>query len=135
SPTAASFMLAISFLFYGPVAGQYGRTVSVPQLEDGTPLFVPTAAATMTVAVVLAIILIALAIYVMRVNVFLPRDVLRAGMVLLALIFLARGLSWHPYIGLFKRIRTTPFARNDTRFYSPGCIASGLGFLFLAWQG
>lgn len=134
-PMAAFLATAIAFHFYWGIGGQYGRTVSVPQREDGTPLFKPTTAATLAVAAVLAIVLVALGIYVMRVNVLLPRRLLRAGMGLLAVIFLARGLSWLPYIGLLKTVRTTAFARNDTRFYSPGCIATGLGFLFLAWQG
>ena len=134
-PMAAFLGAAIAFHFYWGIGGQYGRTVSVPQRDDGTPLLVPTAAATLAVAAVLTVILVALGIYVMPVNVLLPRRLLRAGLVLFGVIFLARGLSWHPYIGLFKRVRTTNFARNDTRFYSPGCIATGLGFLFLAWQG
>jgi hypothetical protein len=127
--------VAIAFHFYWGIGGQYGRNVAVPQREDETLLFEPTATATLAVAAVLSIVLVALVIYVMRVNVLLPRSLLRSGMALLAVIFLACGLSWHPYIGLFKAIRTTPFARNDTRFYSPGCIATGLGFLFLAWEG
>ena len=39
------------------------------------------------------------------------------------------------YVGLFKTVRTTDFARSDTLFYSPGCVVTGLGFLLLAWQG
>ncbi|HET9378465.1 MAG TPA: DUF3995 domain-containing protein [Chthoniobacterales bacterium] len=127
--------IAIAFHFYWGIGGQYGRNVAVPQREDETPLFEPTATATLAVAAVLCIVLVALIVYVMRINVLRPRGLLRSGMALLAVIFLARGLSWHAYIGLFKAVRTTAFARNDTRFYSPGCIATGLGFLFLAWEG
>ena len=46
-----------------------------------------------------------------------------------------RGFSWHPYFGLFKQVHRTAFARNDTWFYSPGCVLTGLGFLWLAWGG
>jgi hypothetical protein len=134
-PMAAFLSAAIVFHFYWGIGGRYGRTVAVPQREDGTPVFVPTATATLAVAAVLTAILVALVIYVMRLNLPVPRGVLRSGMVLLAAIFLARGLSWHRHVGLFKTVRTTDFARNDTWFYSPGCIATGLGFLLLAWAG
>jgi hypothetical protein len=126
---------AAAFHFYWGFGGQYGRHVAVPQREDGTPLFVPTATATLAVAAVLALILVVLAVYEMRLDLFLPRGLLRLGMVFLAMTFLIRGLSWHPYIGLFKTVRVTDFARNDTFFYSPGCVATGLGFLLLAWEG
>jgi hypothetical protein len=126
---------AAAFHFYWAFGGQYGRHVAVPQREDGTPLFVPTTAATLAVAAVLTLILVVLAVYEMRLNLLLPRGLLRLGMGLLAVTFLIRGLSWHPYIGLFKTVRTTDFARHDTLFYSPGCVAAGLGFLLLAWQG
>jgi len=36
------------------------------------------------------------------------------------------------YVGLFKRVRDTPFARNDTRFYTPLCIALAAALLFIA---
>ena len=124
-----------AFHFYWGFGGQYGRRVAVPQRLDGTPLFVPSAAATFAVALGLTLILFALAIYAMRLDVGVPRSALRIAMAGLALIFLARGLSWHPYVGLFKRVRATDFGRNDTWLYSPGCIVTGLGFLLLAWNG
>jgi hypothetical protein len=126
---------AAAFHFYWGLGGQYGRQVAVPQREDGTSLFVPTTTATLAVALVLTLMLVALAVYEMRLDLFLPRSWLRLGMGFLAVIFLIRGLSWHPYIGHFKTVRTSDFARNDTFFYSPGCIVTGLGFLLLAWEG
>jgi Protein of unknown function (DUF3995) len=124
-----------AFHFYWGFGGQYGRRVAVPQRVDGSPLFVPTNAATLAVALLLTLMLVVLAVYAMRLDLPLPRGALRTAMLVLALIFLARGLSWHAYIGLFKTVRTTDFARNDTLFYSPGCIVTGLGFLLLAWEG
>jgi hypothetical protein len=124
-----------AFHFYWAFGGRYGHRVAVPQHPDGTPLFVPSVAATFAVAFGLTLIVLVVAVYAMRVDLAVPRGLLRIGMVVLALIFLARGLSWHPYVGLFKRVRSTDFGRNDTWFYSPGCIVAGLGFLLLAWEG
>jgi hypothetical protein len=124
-----------AFHFYWGFGGQYGRRVAVPQRLDGTPLFEPSAAATLGVAFGLALIVAVLAAYALRLDAPVPRSALRIAMIALALIFLARGLSWHPYIGLFKRVRKTDFGRNDTWLYSPGCVLAGLGFLLLAWEG
>jgi hypothetical protein len=124
-----------AFHFYWGFGGRYGRRVAVPQRVDGTPLFVPSNAATLGVALLLTLMLVALAAYAMRLDLPLPRSSLRIGMVALALIFLARGLSCHAYVGLLKTVRTTDFARNDTLFYSPACVVTGLGFLLLAWEG
>jgi len=134
-PIAAFLAAGAAFHFYWGFGGQYGRRVAVPQRVDGTPLFVPTKAATLAVALLLTLMLLALAAYAMRLDLPLPRSALRIVMLVLAVIFLARGLSWLPYAGIFKTVRTTDFARSDTLFYSPGCVLSGLGFLLLAWEG
>jgi hypothetical protein len=123
------------FHFYWGFGGRYGWRVAVPQRTDGTPLFVPTKVTMLAVALLLTLMLAALAAYAMRLELPLRRSSLRIGMVILGPLFLARGLSWHPYIGLFKSVRTTAFARNDTLFYSPGSVVTGLGFLLLAWEG
>lgn len=131
----AFLAVGAAFHFYWGFGGRYGWRVAVPQRLDGTPLFVPSVAATFAVAFGLTFILLVIAVYTMQVDLAVPRSLLRIGMAVLALIFLARGLSWHPYVGLFKSVRSTDFGRNDTRFYSPGCVIAGLGFLLLAWEG
>jgi len=126
---------AIGFHTYWGLGGQYARHVSVPHKIDGTPLFVPSALATLSVALILLFMLAALAIYSLRLDVSLPRAWLRALIAALAFVFLARGLSWHPYVGLFKTVRITEFGRKDTWFYSPACVLAGVGLLVLAWEG
>ena len=131
----AFLAVGAAFHFYWGFGGRYGHRVAVPQRPDGTPLFVPSVAATFAVAFGLTFVLLVVAVYAMRADLAVPRGLLRIGMVVLSLIFLARGLSWHPYVGLFKSVRATDFGRNDSWFYSPGCVIAGLGFLLLAWDG
>ncbi|TPO10981.1 DUF3995 domain-containing protein [Mesorhizobium sp. B1-1-5] len=52
--------------------------------------------------------------------------------ILWAAIFTLRALSWWRYFGLFKRVRTTRFARYDSLLYSPSCLLLGLGLFLLA---
>ena len=126
--------------FYWGFGGRIGSSVAVPHRIDGEshtgmPLFKPGAVATLAVALALSLICVALALYVSGATLGLPRGLWWIGMAAVGLVLLLRGFSWHPYFGLFKTVRTTAFARNDTWFYSPGCVLTGLGFLWLAWGG
>jgi hypothetical protein len=129
------------FHFYWGFGGRVGHRVSVPERVDAqsrgssTPLFAPSPAATLGVAVALTLICVALVLYVAGVTLGLPRVLWRIGIAGGGLVFLLRGFSWHPYFGLFKRVHGTAFARNDTWFYSPGCVLVGIGFVWLAWGG
>ncbi len=52
----------------------------------------------------------------------------------IALIFTMRTIGDFKWVGLFKQITSTPFARNDTRYYVPICVflsASSLLLFFL----
>jgi hypothetical protein len=40
-----------------------------------------------------------------------------------AVILLLRGIGDFRYVGLFKRVRDTPFARMDSRVYTPLVLA------------
>jgi hypothetical protein len=132
---AVFLAVAAAFHIYWGCGGQYGHRLSVPQRIDGTPLFTPTPAMTHAVGVALLLMLVVLVAFGLRLDQLVPRWVLRLAIAGQGAAFLVRGLSWHPYIGLFKTVRTTEFARMDTLYYSPCCIAAGLGFLLLAWQG
>ena len=126
---------ASAFHFYWALGGKTGWNVSIPHQKDGTPLFVPPKLATAAVALLLLMIAATVALFALQVVSIVPRNLQRAGIFILALIFLARGLSWHQYVGLFKSVRSTEFARNDTWFYSPACVATGSGLLYLSWLG
>lgn len=48
---------------------------------------------------------------------------------LIPAIFILRSIGDFKYVGFFKKIRSTSFAKNDTRFISPLCLAIGLAGL------
>jgi hypothetical protein len=52
----------------------------------------------------------------------------------LAAGLLARTVGDFKYVGLFKRVRGTPFARLDTLLYSPLCLLLSLGVASVAWS-
>ncbi|MBO6724989.1 MAG: DUF3995 domain-containing protein [Rhizobiaceae bacterium] len=66
-------------------------------------------------------------------------NALPAGLMLLAgtgasFVFVARGIAG--YLPVWRRLTPEmPFARNDTRYFSPLCLALGAGFAFLTASG
>jgi Protein of unknown function (DUF3995) len=59
----------------------------------------------------------------------------KLGFGMIGIIFFTRGAGDFRYVGFFKKIRHTPFGRNDTRFYSPLCFLIGMLNGILALSG
>ena len=131
---AVVLAVAAAFHVYWAIGGQVGLGVSVPQRCDGQPLFRPSAALTLAVGLALAgalVLVLAIGGYL---RLGLPSVLIRGAVALVCVVFLARALSWSTYVGLFKKIRDTPFARYDTWLYSPLCLAVGTCLICLLAQ-
>jgi hypothetical protein len=59
---------------------------------------------------------------------------LDAALGLAGTAFVARALVPNRYVGFFKRLRSTRWARYDTRLYSPLFLLLGSALLALAWS-
>ena len=55
------------------------------------------------------------------------------AVVAFALIFAVRAVGDFRYVGFFKRIRGSRFARMDTLYYSPLCAALALSIASMFW--
>jgi hypothetical protein len=111
-----------------------GFSVSLPQRADGAPVMAhrlpwwrPAAGAVAFALAALAWLLLA---YAGQLPLPLPRGVARAALLAVAAAFAARALVPNRYVGLFKSLRTTRWARYDTRLYSPLFLLLGL---LIAW--
>jgi len=94
--------------------------------RDGEPLLRPGKGATLTVAVALACAAL-VSVWRGLDPLVGPTWVPRLGIWVLAAVFALRAIGEFRYIGLFKRVRGTRFARNDSLFFSPLCLGiSGL---------
>lgn len=127
------FVVTALLHFYWAAGGGAGKTAAVPHVGE-TPLFVPSKLSTIAVGVVL---LGMGAMVLWRVNAIslpFPRVWSTVGTSLIATAFTLRAVGEFKYVGFFKRVRGTQFARLDTRFYSPLClgVAAGLWVLALA---
>ncbi|MCY7351169.1 MAG: DUF3995 domain-containing protein [Cytophagaceae bacterium] len=109
---------------------QTGSSPVVPTLGDGTtPLFRPRTPETLVVAIGL------LGFAFVTVSVltgWLPTRWPFYGNLAIGGIFLLRAVGEFRYVGFFKKVRNTAFARYDTFYYSPLCllmsaVALGIG--------
>jgi hypothetical protein len=110
---------------YWVAGGRAGRAVAVPSRPDGARIFAPKALAT---ALVAAALLCAAAVVLLRARAVpvpagVPARPIEVAAWMLAAVFAARAVGDFRYVGLFKRVRATPFARWDTRLFTPLCLA------------
>lgn len=131
---ALSILIGIGALHaYWAAGGTVGSKEAIP-MKDGLPLFRPTPLGTAFVALVLfaAAALIAAGIGWIPAH-GLERPV-RVGDFLIATVFLLRAVGDLRYVGFFKRVRGTRFARLDTFAYSPLCLLLAGLIAISAWR-
>ena len=119
--------------FYMALVVASGVTGAVPSVE-GKPLFVPTRTATAGVGVVLLLFAVLVGGTARLVSVGLPAVVLPWLSYALAVGLLARAIGEFRYVGFFKRVRGTKFARRDTLLYSPLCLLLAVAVALVAWR-
>jgi hypothetical protein len=104
---------------------------AVPSV-DGKPLFAPSARATVAVGVVLLLFAVLVAATGGLLPLAIPDRLLSWASLALSLGLLARAIGEFRYVGFFKRVRDSRFARMDTLVYSPLCLALAIGVAIVA---
>ena len=128
----AVVLFALAALHVVWVARGRSASAAIPSRADGTPLFRPGPASTLLVALALTVAGI---LVLMRVGAPADSPGLRWVQVatwVVAAVFALRTVGEFRYLGLFKRERTTPFARWDTWVFTPVCAALAAAIAVLA---
>jgi hypothetical protein len=135
----AIIAFAAGFHLHWALGGRTGYSVSLPQRPDGVPMMAdrlrwwrPAAAGVALGLAALAWLLLADA---GRLPSPLPPRLLRLVLLAAGAAFAARALVPNRYVGFLKTLRTTRWAKYDTRLYSPLFLALGLLILWQAWEG
>ena len=132
----AIIAFAAAFHVLWAAGGRLGWSVSLPQRADGTPMMVnrlpwwrPAAGAVALGLACLAWLLLAESGHL---PLPLPAGPVRGGLICIGVAFVGRALVPNRYVGFFKSLRTTRWARYDTRLYSPLFLILGLLMIGLA---
>jgi hypothetical protein len=117
---------------YWACGGSWGFKVALPVKKGGQePVFVPRKIGTLLVAFLLlfaAVLLFIQGIYLQNVRQF---TFFTLGCMVCAALFFIRAIGDFKYVGFFKKIKHSQFARNDTWFYSPLCLLIAVMYLFV----
>jgi hypothetical protein len=116
---AAAFACAIlaalgAIHLYWAAGGSVGKDGAIPSV-DGKPVFSPGSAGT-------ALVGIALFVAAGLITTSVSPIPFKVAAGLLAFIFCARAVGDFNYVGFFKRVKGSRFARQDTYLYSPLCV-------------
>ncbi|HEY2492936.1 MAG TPA: DUF3995 domain-containing protein [Paenibacillus sp.] len=112
---------------YWAYGGRWGVGAAIPsKAGEYKPTFVPGKIGTLFVAILLLMVCFILLIQGGYIHYFIANTLTRVGCIVCTSVFFLRAIGDFRYIGFFKKIKNTVFARNDTWFYSPLCLYLGL---------
>ena len=120
--------LALAFLhLYWVIARKRGSTAVLPTASDSSePAFKPGRVVTLMVAVSLFCCAWVIISNLKAVGWPFGRQYLRYTTLGISVVFFLRAIGDFRYMGAFKKIKDTPFARNDSRVFIPLCIVIGI---------
>lgn len=130
-PVCLAFVALAAWHFWMASRPSAARTHAVPSVA-GKPLFTPSVGATVAVGVGLLFCAALVAATGRVIDVAFPSRWLAGLSILLSLGLLARAIGDFRYLGFFKRVRDSRFARLDTRVYSPACLVLAAGVAYTA---
>jgi len=108
--------------FYWSLGFKWGLSHALPTKENGEKLISPRPFQTLLVGILLLIPSCLYARNLLDINLGLPEWTYFYGEWLVVILFLIRAIGDFKYVGLFKKVKSTSFARSDTKYYTPLCI-------------
>lgn len=129
-----TFLMLAVLHFYWAVGGKWGFENALPHSEEGQRVLNPRPVE----SAIVGLGLLAFGVfYVLRsdfVSINLPGWLATGGSWLIPIIFLLRAIGDFKYVGFFKTITSTNFARLDTYIYSPLCMLVAITGFVLLWN-
>ena len=116
------FLVIALFHFYWANGGKYGFDKVLPTSSVGEKIMQPSNGMTIMVGVIFLMMIGFLILRYQQNSLFFPNWLFENGIEILAAIFLLRAIGDFKYAGFFKSIKGTPFAKNDSLYFSPLCL-------------
>lgn len=128
-------LIAIGVLhIYWAFGGRWGSRAALPQMGDGALVFAPSMLATLFVAVAVFVAACFLAVEGEILPAVGTTFLTKWGSIACAAVFLLRTMGDFRYFGVFKKVKDTVFAKNDTRFYTPLCLYLAVSFILALYN-
>lgn len=129
--TAIFIMLSFVHVYWA-MNGSLGKEGVIPTRNDGEALFEPGIVGTFIVAAILGIFAFITTGSLGIFEAFLSNNLIKYATLAIGILFLLRAMGDFKYVGFFKSIKETPFAKNDSRYFSPLCLYLGLSSIAIA---
>jgi hypothetical protein len=136
--TLVSIFLSLVFLFlsalhlYWGFGGKWGKDAAIPTRADNSRVFSPGSLSTFIVGIGLLAIGAFILVKAKFITISIPYFLVKSGLWIIAALFIGRAVGEFNYVGFFKKIRSTKFGQNDTKYYSPLCMVIGILIIILA---
>lgn len=115
--------------FYWAFGGKWGANAVLPQVNSEKRVFTPSPLMTAAVAVPFLIISLIFAQAAGWFDFEIRDSYLPILLLILAGIFAVRAVGDFKYVGFFKKVVSTDFAKNDTKYFSPLCAFVAVSLL------
>ena len=123
---AAIFIILGGIHFYWAVGGRWGIDYAIPKNEEDKQAISPGFLTTFAVGIGLCCFGLLYLLKMEWIPIYLPDALLSTAIWLIPSIFLLRTIGDFKYVGLFKHIKHTDFAKWDTLLYVPLCLFIGI---------
>lgn len=118
---AVIFAILSFFHLYWAAGGRFGSGTAIPTI-GGERLLNPSPFVTILVAVALFAAMLVVLGRLKIWGAFVPNWIFYSGTWVISLLFLLRTIGDFRYVGFFKSVSDTDFARWDTMLFSPLCL-------------
>lgn len=112
--------------FYWLSGGKWGLEKALPTKNNGEKAIEPPKIATVIVGI--GLISFGL-IYLIKTGLFnfqVPNWIITYGSWIIPSIFILRAIGDFNYVGIFKKIKNTEFAKADSKWFIPLCLIIGI---------
>ncbi|WP_431167713.1 DUF3995 domain-containing protein [Tenacibaculum halocynthiae] len=121
-----TFTLLGSFHIYWLLGGTWGVKKVIPTKNNQLNSVAIPKFATVIVAAVLILFGFVYLVKTELINIELPNIVIEYGYWFIPCIFIIRAIGEFNYVGFFKKIKGTEFAKADSKIFSPLCLGIGI---------
>lgn len=131
------FLFSIFFLismihFYWGIGGSWAISSTIPTTMADEKVINPKLPSCFLVGSGFFIIGLFILIKAGLVFLKLPNWILNYGLWIISSLFILRAIGEFKYVGLFKKIQTTKFAKTDSKYFTPFCLLLGIGLIIFA---